>query len=61
MRAPPNGYAQLRQLLAGDTGLRLAALWPSRTYGVGTLGGAGFSALANNRRLEMQARLNFWR
>jgi carboxypeptidase family protein len=31
----------------------------NQPYGVGTLGGTGFSESANNRRLEMQARFNF--
>jgi len=31
----------------------------NQPYGVGVLGGTGFSESANNRPLEMQARFNF--
>lgn len=31
----------------------------NQPYGVGTLGGTGFSESANNRRLEFQTRLTF--
>jgi hypothetical protein len=31
----------------------------NQPYGVGILGGTGFSESANNRRLELQARFNF--
>jgi hypothetical protein len=31
----------------------------NQPYGVGTLGGTGFSESANNRRLELQARFTF--
>jgi hypothetical protein len=31
----------------------------NQPYGVGVLGGVGFSESANNRRLELQARFTF--
>jgi len=31
----------------------------NQPYGVGTLGGTGFSESANNRRLELQTRFTF--